>query len=77
MENMRKHWDIKLLTNRRRNELFSIKTKWSYHKVFHRYIYKKAEILLNKPAHVGRSVLELSKILIYEILVWLGKTKIW
>ena len=39
MENLRKHRDIKLVTTkkkRKEQELFSIRTKLSYYKVFHR-----------------------------------------
>ena len=35
IENMRKHGDIKLLNNRKKKELFSIRTKPSYYKIFY------------------------------------------
>ena len=34
MKNVRKHRDIKLITTERRRELFSIRTKSSYYKIF-------------------------------------------
>ena len=34
MKNVRKHRDIKLVTTERRRELFSIRTKSSYYKIF-------------------------------------------
>ena len=34
MENVRKHWDIKLATAERRR--FGVRTKLSYYQVFHR-----------------------------------------
>ena len=36
MENVRKHRDIKLVTTHRRRNYFSVRTKLSYYKVFHR-----------------------------------------
>ena len=36
MENVRKHRDIKLVTSEKKKELFSIRTKLSYYKVFYR-----------------------------------------
>ena len=38
---------------------------------------KKTEILINKPVHLGFSVLELSKILMYEFSYDYLKSKIW
>ena len=52
-------------------ELFSTKSKLSYYKVFHKNLVsnrneKKTEILMNKPVHLGLSIIQLSKILMYE-----------
>ena len=70
MENLRKHRDIKLVTTeRRRNYLVS---EPSYHitKFFTENSLaiemEKTEILMNKPVCLGLSILELSKILMYE-----------
>ena len=72
MENVRKHRDIKLVTTgRRRNYLVS---EPNYHttKFFTEHLLaiemkKKTEILSNKPVYLGLSILESSKILMYEI----------
>ena len=68
MENVRKHRDIKLV--RKKKKLFSIRTKLSYYKLFYRKFIsnrnKKTEILMNKPVCLGLSILELSKIIMYE-----------
>ena len=71
MENVRKHREIKLVsTNRRRNFLVS---EPNYHttKFFTQNLLaiemKKAEILMNKPVCLGLSILELSKMLMFEI----------
>ena len=77
MENVRTHRDIKLATTeRRKNYLVS---EPSYYKVFHiTYLrsrnekknktkkQKKTQVLMNKPLYLGFSILELSKILIFQ-----------
>ena len=69
MENVRKHRDIKLVTtDKRRNRLVSERnyhtTKW-----FSAIELKKAKVKMNKPIYLGLSILEISKILMYEFLV--------
>ena len=71
MEDVRKHRDIKLVAiERRRNYLLS---EPNYHitKFFIKNLsameMKKTEILMNKPVCLGLSILELSKILMYEL----------
>ena len=53
-----------------KKELFSIRTKLSQYKVFHRISISnrnvKTEMLMNKPVYLGLSILELSKILMRE-----------
>ena len=68
MANVRKHKYS--CHNRKKKELFSMRTKFSYYKIFHKkvisYRNEKNEIIMNKPVYLGLSILELSKILIYE-----------
>ena len=86
MENIRKHRDIKLvITGKRRIYLVS---EPIYHptKFFREHLLvtemKKPQILINQPVYLGRSILELSKILIYEFwydyvnLIYGKKTKL-
>ena len=70
MENVRKHRDIKLATtNKKRNKLVS---EPNYHTM--NYISKdlsiiemnKTRVKMNKPIHLGLSILNISKILMYE-----------
>ena len=70
MENIRKHKDIKLVTtNRRRSKLVS---EPNYHTI--NYISEdlsiikmnKTKIKMNKPIYLGFSILEISKLLMYE-----------
>ena len=70
MENVRKHRDIKLLTTeRRRNYLLSAP---NYHttKFFAENLVaiemRKSQILINKLAYLGLSILDLSKNVVYE-----------
>ena len=70
MENIRKHRDIKLVTtNERRSKLVS---EPSYHTM--NYILedlsiiemRRTKVKMNKPIHLGLSILDISKILMYE-----------
>ena len=71
IKNVRKHIDIKLVSiKRRRNYLVSKPnydtTEINYRKCISNRNEKKTEILMNKPVHLGLSILELSKILMSE-----------
>ena len=70
MGSVRKHRDIILVTTeRRRNYLISepnFDTKKFFSKKLLAIELKKTEIHINKPDYLGLSVLELSKILLYE-----------
>ena len=70
MENIRKHRDIKLVaTDRKKNKLVS---EPNYHTI--NYISEdlsiiemnKTKVKMNKPVYLGLSILEISKILMYE-----------
>ena len=70
MENVRKHRDIKLVTtDKRRNQLAS---EPNYHttKYFSENLMaiemKKTKVKMNKPIYLGMSILDISKILMYE-----------
>ena len=70
MENMRKY-RYQTCHNRKKKKLFGVRTKLSYYNVFHRISIlaiemKLTQILINKPVYLGLSVLELSKILMYD-----------
>ena len=70
MENVRKHRDIKLVaTDKRRNQLVSEPnyhtTKW-FSKNLLVIEMKKTKVKMNKPAHLGFSILEISKTLMYR-----------
>ena len=70
MENMRKHRDIKLVTkDKKRSKLVS---EPNYHTInlilkdLSIIEMKKAKVKMNKPIYLGLSILEISKILMYE-----------
>ena len=70
MENIRKHRDIKLVTtDKKRSKLFS---ELNYHTInlisedLSIIEMKKAKVKMNKPIYLGLSILEISKILMYE-----------
>ena len=70
MENVRKHRDIKLVTTERRRNYLVSEPNYHTTKFFTETLLaiemKKTEILMNKPVYLGLSILELSKILMYE-----------
>ena len=70
MKNVRKHRDIKLVTRERRRNYLVSESNYHTTKVFTENLLttkmKKTQILMNKPIYLGISILELSKILMYE-----------
>ena len=70
MKNVRKHRDIKLVTRERRRNYLVSESNYHTTKVFTENLLttkmKKMQILMNKPVYLGISILELSKILMYE-----------
>ena len=70
MKNLRKHTDIKLVTTERRRNYLVSEPNYHTRKFFTENLLaiemEKTEILMNKPVCLGLSVLELSKILMYE-----------
>ena len=71
MGNVRKHRDIKLVTTERRRNYLVSEPNYHTTKFFSEDLLviemKKIDILMNKPVHLGLSILELSKIVMYEI----------
>ena len=72
MENVRKHRAIKLARKERKRNYLASEPNYHTRKVFTETLLvreiKKAEILTNKPAYLGLSTLELSKILMYDFV---------
>ena len=70
MENVRKHRDIKIVTTEiRRNYLISEPNYHTSNFFIENLLaieMKKTEIIMNRPVYIGLSILELSKILMYE-----------
>ena len=70
MKNMRKHRDIKLVTTERRRNYLVSEPNYHTTKFFTENLLvtemKKTQLVMNKPVYLGLSVLELSKILMYE-----------
>ena len=70
MENVRKHTDIKLVTtDKKRNQLVSEPnyhtTKWLSGNLLAIEM-KKTKVKMNKPIYLGLSIVEISKILMYD-----------
>ena len=79
MKNVRKHRDIKLVTtDKRRNQLAS---EPNYHapKHFSENVtaaeMKKTKVKMNKPIYLGMSILDISKVLMYELWCYYIKPK--
>ena len=72
MKNVRKHRDIKLITTERRRNYLVSEPNYHTAKFFTEKLLaiemEKTEIVMNKPVCLGLSILELSKILMYEFL---------
>ena len=70
IKNMRKHRDIKLVTTERRRNYLVSEPNYHTTKFFTENLLvtemKKMQIVMNKPVYLGLSILELSKILMYE-----------
>ena len=70
MENVRKHRNFKLVTTERRRNYLVSDPNCHIEKSFTEDLLaiemKKTEILMNKPVYLRLSILELSKILMYE-----------
>ena len=71
MENVRKHKGIKLVTTERRRNYLILQPNYHTTKFFTEHLLaiemEKTQILVNKPAHIGLSILDLSKTAVYEI----------
>ena len=69
-ENARKHKHFKLVTTERRRNCFVSEPNYHTSKFFTENLIAiemiKTQILMNKPVHLGLSILELSKILMYK-----------
>ena len=75
MKNVRKHRNIKLVTTERRRNCLVSEPNYHTRKFFTENLLaiemkkwnKNPEIIMNKPVYLGLSILELSKILMYEL----------
>ena len=84
IENVRKHRDIKLVTTERKQNYLVLEPNYHTTKFFTEYLLaiemkkkkkKKKQILMNKAVYLGLSILELSKILMYEFCYDYAKQK--
>ena len=72
MENVRKHRDVKHVTTERKRNYLTSEPNCHTTKFFPENLFaiemkkKKKEILMNRLAYLGLSILELSKVLMYE-----------
>ena len=70
MENVNQHKDIKFVTTERRRDYLLEEPNHHARNIFMEYLLtiemKTTQILRNKPVYLGLSILEVSKILIYE-----------
>ena len=70
MENRRKYRDIKLVTTEKRRNYSASKPNYHTTTFFTENLLatdmKKTQLLMNKPAYLGLSILDLSKTVMYE-----------
>ena len=71
MENAKNHRDIKLVTSDKRRKRLVSEPNYHSHKNFSGYLraieMKKARVKMTKPLYLGMSILDISKILMYEL----------
>ena len=75
VENVRKHRDIKLVTTERRKNYLVSEPNYHTTSLSHKFFtenllareMKKTKILINKPVHLGPSILQLFKTLLFEL----------
>ena len=72
MENVRKHRNIKLVTNKVRNNFLLLERNYHTTQNFSNNLLaiemQKTLILMNKPPHLGLSILEMSEIVMHVLL---------
>ena len=70
MENIRKHRDIKLVTTDKRKNKLASEPNYHTTKYFSENLMaiemKKTKVKISKPIYLGMSILDISKILMYE-----------
>ena len=70
MENVRNHRDIKLVTSNKRRKRLVSEPSYHSHKKFSEHLMaiemKKIRVKMTKPLYLGVSILDISKILIYQ-----------
>ena len=70
MENLRNRIDVKLVSNKKDYLQWASKPSYMSHKIFDNDLIvickNKVTLTLNKPPYTGISILELSKVLMYE-----------
>ena len=71
MENVRNHRDIKLVTSDKRRKRLVSEPNYHSHKKFSEHLMaiemKKTRVKMTKPLYLGMSILDISKILMYEL----------
>ena len=79
MENVRNHGDIKLATSDKRRKRLVSETNYHSHKNFSEHLMtiemKKTSVKMDKPLYLGMSILDISKILMYEFWYDYNKPK--
>ena len=70
MENVRNHRDIKLVTSDKRRKRLVSEPNYHSHKNFSDHLIaiemKKTKVKMTRPLYLGMSILDISKILMYE-----------
>ena len=80
MENVRNHKDIKLITNSHKRKQLTSEPNYHTCKAFSENLMaiemKKTRVFMNKPEYISQAVLDISKTLMYEFVLWLFSTSI-
>ena len=69
MENVRKHRDIKIVTNDKKRSILASEPNYSTECISEDFLImemKKSEVYMNKPIYLGQAISDISKMLMYE-----------
>ena len=79
MENIRNHKNIKLVTSKKKYKKYVVKPNFKDNRTFSKHLLtvemRKTEIKMDRPVHLGQTILDLGKMLMYEFYYHYRRSK--